>query len=174
MKKILLVLIVNFFIVSCTKANDASNTKESKSKKEKSISAPDFTLKDLEGNKHTLSDYKGKVVLLDFWATYCRACRAKIPYLMKFNEKYKDSGLVIFGMGFEKEKTLKAFDKFAEVNYPILLGDRRIVIKYGVQAIPTTFIMDKEGELVDTIIGFSPGLEKKIESVFLKLLREEE
>ncbi len=176
------VLIILCFLttISC-RANSSSAQKESEKKSEKTnldeeklIAAPDFTLEDTEGNKHTLSDYKGKVVLINFWSINCPPCRAEIPYLMKLYDEYKDEELVILGVGMNRANYLKSFSKLLKINYPILLGDMETALKYGVRAIPTSFIMDRNGELTDTIIGYNKSIGEKTEKTLQELLKEED
>jgi peroxiredoxin len=175
------VLIVLCFLMtfSC-RANNSSNQKASETKNEetivdedKPIAAPDFTLEDTEGNEHTLSDYKGKVVLINFWTINCPACRAEISYLMKSIDKYKDEELVILGVGLNRANYLKSFSKLLKINYPILLGDMETAKKYSILAVPATFIMDRKGELTDTIIGFNKIIGEKMEKTLQELLKEE-
>jgi cytochrome c-type biogenesis protein len=167
--------------VSC-RSNSSSNQKETEKKsgkqdvdKERLIAAPDFTFEDTEGNKHTLSDYKGKVVLINFWVINCPACRAETSFLMKLYDEYKDNkNLVILGVGIGRENYLKAFSKLLKINYPILLGDIEIVKEYSIIGVPTTFIMDKNGVLTDTIVGYNRNMGEKMENTIQELLKEEE
>jgi cytochrome c-type biogenesis protein len=176
----LLIVLCFFMTVSC-RANSSSSQKGSEKKSEKTkvdeeklIAAPEFTFEDTEGNKHTLSSYKGKVVLINFWVVNCPACRAEISYLMKLYDEYKDEELVILGVGIGKKDYLKAFSKYFNINYPILLGDMETAMKYSILAVPTTFIMDRKGELTDTIIGYNKIIGKKMEKTLQELLKEEE
>ena len=182
MNRILFLAIVCFFAASCGRANSTSNKKESETKdgaikteNKDSITAPDFTLEDIDGNEHTLSDYKGKVVLINFWTIYCPSCRLEISNLMKLHEEYKDDKLVFLGVGFDKNKNnLKAFSNLNKINYPILAGDKKTLEEYRIMAVPTTFIMNKKGELSDTIIGYNSRLGKKLEERLLELLENED
>jgi cytochrome c-type biogenesis protein len=182
LNRILFLTIICFFAASCGRANSTSDKKNSETKSEElnientdSIAAPDFTLEDVYGNKHTLSNYKGKVVLINFWAIYCPSCRLEISNLMKLYEKYEDDRLVFLGVGFDKDKNnLKAFSNLNKINYPILAGDKEIATKYRIIAVPTTFIMNEKGELTDTIIGYNNRLGKKIEDRLLELLKNKD
>lgn len=175
-----LIFLCFFMTVSC-RADSTSNQKETKKKSEKTnvneeklIAAPDFTLEDTEGNEHTLSDYKGKVVLINFWAINCPACRAEISYLMKSYDEYKDKELVILGVGMNRADYLKPFSKLLKIKYPILLGDMETAKKYSIFAVPATYIMDRNGQLTDTIIGFNMIIGEKIEKTIQELLKEED
>ena len=110
--------------------------------------APDFTLKDIEGNETKLADFKGKVVLLDFWATWCGPCIMSMPHIQALYEIYKEGDVIILGINsWEKEKDkVEPFLKEHKITYRILLDSNDEVIgKYGVKAIPKFFILDKKG-----------------------------
>ena len=121
--------------------------------------APDFSLPDLTGQKLDLSSYRGKVVLLDFWATWCGPCRRQIPELVALYKKYnKSRGLVIIGVSCDliQGDGVKAVAPFVEefrINYPIALADERLVDSMGVEAIPTTLFVGPDGKLVSRIVG---------------------
>ncbi|RQW03487.1 MAG: TlpA family protein disulfide reductase [Calditrichaeota bacterium] len=121
--------------------------------------APDFALRDSEGKVVKLSDYRGKVVILDFWATWCGPCRMEIPGYVQLYDKFKDDGLVIIGVSLDQGgwEPVKPFMENYKINYPIVLGDRQIVMNYGgINSIPTTFIINREGQVVERKIGARP------------------
>ncbi len=130
--------------------------------------APDFTLKDLSGKDVSLKDFQGKVVLVDFWATWCPPCRNSIPELVGLQERYRDQGLVIIGISLDDpvkadDRFLIAFKKENRINYPILRGGGifRVVEDYfGDEklGIPTMYIIDRKGVIVDRHVGFIPGV----------------
>jgi peroxiredoxin len=118
--------------------------------------APEFALKDLEGGTVALSDYRGKVVLLNFWATWCAPCRAEMPDLVKWQKQYQSSGLRVIGITFPPygRKSVQQAARQLEVNYPILFGTREITDKYRVDGVlPTSFVIDKEGKIRARIPG---------------------
>ena len=121
-----------------------------------SDAAPDFTLYTLDGDEVKLSDYLGKVVILDFWATWCPPCRKGIPDLISIQNEYKDD-LVVIGISLDQPATqdqLIPFIKNYGINYPIVLGDLEVSAAYGnIQAIPTSFIIDQEGNIINKHIG---------------------
>jgi cytochrome c biogenesis protein CcmG, thiol:disulfide interchange protein DsbE len=133
--------------------------------------APDFTLKDISGKDVSLKDYKGKFVLLDFWATWCPPCQTTIVELIDLQNKFKDKGLVILGVSIDDVKTtddkkLAEFVKEKKINYIIMRADARILSAYfGSEQphIPLLKFIDKNGMVVDTHQGYEAGaLEKKL------------
>ncbi len=117
--------------------------------------APDFTLESINGDTIKLSDYRGKVVILDFWATWCRPCVMEIPHYKELYEAYKDSGLAIIGIALDKPQKVVSFVDRFEVNYPIAVGDRSLAAEYGgIRAIPTTFVLDQDGKIYKKYVGY--------------------
>jgi thiol-disulfide isomerase/thioredoxin len=117
--------------------------------------ADDFTLPDLKGVKRVLSSHRGKVVLLDFWATWCGPCRREMPIIAKLNERYAKRGLVVYGVNCsEPHAKAKAFvDKYG-YTFPMLLDrDGSVQTRYQITAIPTVFIVDKKGTVSAHMIG---------------------
>ena len=107
--------------------------------------APDFTLKDADGKTVHLSDYKGKVVLLDFWATWCGPCQIEIPWFMDIERQNKDKGFEVLGVSMDDEgwEAVKPFLAEMNVNYRVVIGnDARRKAYGGVDALPTTFLID--------------------------------
>ena len=118
--------------------------------------APNFTLKTFDGKSVTLSKLKGKVVLVNFWATWCPPCRAEIPDFIEAYKTYKSKGLEIVGIALDQDgwEQVQPFIKEHGMNYPVVLGTQEVVEQYGgIEAIPTTFIIDKKGTVVDRTIG---------------------
>lgn len=118
--------------------------------------APDFTLPTTDGKTLKLSDLKGKVVILDFWATWCPPCRKGIPDLVELKEKYGSKGVEIIGISVDTETKPEVvpFIKEYEINYPVVYGNMNVYQQYGgIRAIPTSFIIDKEGKIVASYEG---------------------
>jgi len=120
--------------------------------------APAWELKDLEGKTVKSSDFKGKVVILDFWATWCPPCRAEIPHFVDLQKTYGDKGLTVIGVSLDEggPKVVKEFSQKFKVNYPMVMGNDKIVSDYGgVEGIPTTFVIDRQGRIVNKHVGYA-------------------
>lgn len=141
---------------SILSVKDSKNSIDKKNQenipKEKAI---DFKLKDLNGKNVSLSDFKGKKVLLNFWATWCPPCRAEMPDIEKLYLEDKDSDLVILAVNLgEDTQTVKSFIDKNKYNFNILLdSDQAVAIKYNIVSIPTSFFIDKEGNIVSKKVG---------------------
>lgn len=140
----------------------------------KSPVAPDFTLAQYQGGNLKLSEQRGNVVLLNFWATWCGPCRTEMPELDKLAKKYAELGVVVIGVNVETEDNgVKAYLSDIPVSFPILLDVNNIASKaYDVQAMPTTVIIDKDGKVRSLHRAYQPGFEKKYEDDINALLAE--
>ena len=135
--------------------------------------APDFVLETIDDETIPLRDYRGKVVVLNFWATWCPPCRREIPDLVALQRDLGDRGLQIVGIALERDSgvdDVRAFAKKMSINYPVGLGDGSIARRYGgVRSLPTTFIIGPEGNIRGQIPGLvteerlRPGLERLLE-----------
>jgi TonB family protein len=124
--------------------------------------APDFTLRDLEGKEVRLASLRGKVVLLNFWTTWCAPCRAEIPLLKKVHEEEKDFALLGVNVG-EDKSLVSDFVEENEVTYPVLLaGKERMVSEYSARAFPTSVVIDKDGVIRAYQTGYSPDAERRL------------
>jgi peroxiredoxin len=117
--------------------------------------APGFALSDAKGASIKLSDYKGRVVLLDFWATWCGGCKVEIPWYMEFENKYKNGGLAVIGVSMDEDgwKSVKPFLEKTKLNYPVVIGNESLAKQYGVDAMPMTLLIDREGKIADSHVG---------------------
>ena len=122
----------------------------------KSAPAPDFTLQSLDGKNVSLSDLRGKAVLLNFWATWCSPCKIEMPWFIELQKQYGSQGLQIVGVAMD-DSSKEDIAKFASdmgVNYPVLLGKEAVGEAYGgVPALPESFFIGRDGKIVDKIIG---------------------
>lgn len=121
--------------------------------------APSWELADLEDKTVRSTDFKGKVVVLDFWATWCPPCRAEIPDFIALQKKYTSQGLTVIGVSVDQAslKTVKAFAEKNGINYPVVLADNKIADSFGgIDGLPTTFIIDRKGNIVKQHLGFTP------------------
>jgi len=133
--------------------------------------APNFLLNTYDGKIIELAKLKGKVVVVNFWATWCGPCRVEIPDFIKVYDAYKTKGLEIIGIALDQDGWLKVnpFVVKNKINYPVVLGTMDVVQKYGgIEGIPTTFIIDKNGNIVDDQVGMLTNgmLEEKIKVLF--------
>ena len=141
---------VTFFVFIMFLFSNSSLAQEKK--------APDFSLKSVDGKIVKLSDYKNKVVIIDFWATWCPPCRRGIPDLIALQKEFKKD-LVVLGISLDTDTKgdVPAFVKDYGINYPIVYGDNATAKLFGgVSGIPTSFLIDKKGNIVDKNVGLVP------------------
>jgi peroxiredoxin len=117
--------------------------------------ALEFTLTDSKGASVKLSDYKGRVVLLDFWGTFCGVCKVEIPWFIEFENKYKQSGLSVIGVSLDKDwKAVNPYVEEKKINYTVVLGNWDLANRFGiVNALPGTLLIDRDGKVADLRIG---------------------
>lgn len=136
--------------------------------------APDFTLKTQSGENLRLEEQRGKVVMINFWASWCAPCREEMPLLEEIYDRYKDTGFTLFGINVEQNP--EAAHKFLEdvgVSFPILFDTESQVSRdYHVNAMPTTVMVDRDGEVRYVNRGFRPGDEEKYRNQVRELIRE--
>src|SRR5712671_6111039 len=121
--------------------------------------APEFALKDANGQTVHLADYRGKVVLLDFWATWCGPCKIEIPWFKEFERQHKDKGFAVIGVAMDDGgwDVVKPFASFMKINYRVVVGNDTLADQYGgIEAMPTTFLIDRDGYIAATHVGLSP------------------
>jgi peroxiredoxin len=136
------------------------------SKSAQSDSVPaDFTLQDMGGKSIKLSDYKGKVVLIEFWATWCPPCRASVPGLEKLYKAYKDKGLVVLAVSMDEGgwDVVQSFVKEYGITYAVLKGTEDVAAQYQVRSIPMLLVVNREGRISKQYLGF--GNDEDLEKV---------
>ena len=156
------VTVFSFLMISQAKQGVSAENKK----------ASDFNLTDLDGKTVKLSDFKDKIIILDFWATHCPPCRKGIPDFIKLYNKYKSNGLVIIGISLDRggAKGVKRFCQSKGVNYPIVIGNYEVTKSYGgIRYIPTTFIIDKNKNIIKKFVGYTSM--SVFESEIKKLLK---
>ena len=137
-------------------------------------SAPDFVLKSSAGNNLRLSEYRGDVVMINFWATWCGPCRQEMPLLDDLYRRYERVGFTLLGVNIDDDsrRAMKMIEELG-VNFPVLFDDGKDVSKlYAVEAMPVTVLVDREGTVRHVHHGYKPGYEEKYLTEIRALLRE--
>ena len=159
---VFMILLLTTAILGCQKTRESndpetrlSDTTNNVKTKNTNNLAPDFTLKLTDGKDIKLSDHKGKIIIIDFWATWCPPCRRGIPDLVEIQKKYQKDVLIIgISLDNETKPDVVPFIKQYGINYPVVYGTMEVVKAYGnIQAIPTSFVVDQSGQIVDKHVG---------------------
>jgi len=131
--------------------------------------APNFKVNDSKGAPVSLADFKGKVVLLNFWATWCHGCGEEIPWFIEYQDKYKSQGLVVLGVSMDDEgwKIVTPFIQEKKMNYVVVIGDKALGDQFGLAAMPMTVLIDRDGKIVTKHEGVvdREACEKEIRSL---------
>lgn len=151
----------------------AQSDTTNQSRKPQKVLAPDFTLKEVNGKSLTLSDLRGKVVVLNIWATWCPPCRKEIPDFIDLQKELGSKGLQIIGVSVDQQgmAVVKPFVKEHGMNYPVMVDNGIIEHEYGpIKYVPTTFVIDREGY----IQGYAPGMLTKeiLKPILIKMLNK--
>jgi len=134
--------------------------------------APDFKVVTTTGQTVTLNSYKDKVLVLDFFATWCIPCRTSVPHLVQINSKYGKQGLQVLGVSADdSERSLKAFRDRHQINYPMSLAGETILKDYGIRSLPVMFLIDRKGRIFDVYIGFTDDIARTMENRIKELLK---
>ena len=166
-------LLVGCFISGCSREPRIPPSAQAVQPDGKRKAAPDFDLKDEYGKSVRLSDYRGKVVLLDFWATWCGPCRIEIPWFSELERQNKNKGFAVLGVAMDDEgwKVIKPFVSELKINYRVLLGNDQASHDYGgLEALPTTFLIDRDGKIAAVHVGlanrkdFENGVEQLLQA----------
>jgi peroxiredoxin len=117
--------------------------------------APDFTLRAIDGTSLRLSDYRGKVILLDFWATWCAPCKEEIPRFVEWQNEYRDRGLQVIGVSMDDSPELaQRFSREFRINYPVAIGTQNITFQYGgILGLPVNFVIGRDGKIKAKHLG---------------------
>jgi len=173
-KRLIIVVLLLVLLVSCSSGNaNKSDTPKLGTLNRKE--AKDFTLPTLDGGAVTLSELKGKVVLLDFWATWCGPCRRSTPIIVSIYNKYHKKSFVALGINLDRESDMDKVTQYVNENnmdYPILINAFSVAEMYKVRGIPGFVLIDKQGRIVIEIEGLVPDLKAKLEQYIEALLEE--
>ena len=137
--------------------------------------APDFTVKTLDDHEITLSKLRGKVVLVDFWATWCGPCRESTPHLIQLYKTYREKGFEVIGMSVDKEDETESVNRFVkamDIPYPVVIAPQEVARNYGVSGLPTSFIIDREGRLREKIPGFNSTIAQHMAAKVAEIISE--
>jgi thiol-disulfide isomerase/thioredoxin len=137
------------------------------------ITAPQFELKDINGRTLRLNDYQGKVVLINFWATWCPPCRAEMPDLVRLQREHRKKGFQIIGITYppERKDRVRRFARSLKVNYPIILGTRQLKARFSSdETLPLTIVIDRDGKVSNIIVGIllREEFDEKIKPLLMK------
>jgi peroxiredoxin len=148
-----------FSVDGCVSQNTRADRHSDVKPATKRNPAPNFEVKDANGQAFHLADYKGKVVLLNFWATWCGPCKVEIPWFIEFEKNYKDRGFAVLGVSLDDDgwEVVKPYIEARKVNYRVALGSIDIERLYGggegIQSLPTSFIIDRDGKVASVHVG---------------------
>jgi len=154
-KKTIFVAALLGTVVACSMSTPPAAEPKVKAENTRNAAA-DFALKDADGKTVKLADYKGKVVLLNFWATWCAPCKVEIPWFIEFEKQYKSEGFSVLGVSMDEEgwKAVKPYLEKSKVNYRMVMGDDAMAQKYGgIESLPTSFVIDRQGRIAATHVG---------------------
>lgn len=151
------VLTVATLTIACSSSSEVEAAPRLKPEKDRKT-APNFALRDSNGATVRLADYRGKVVLLDFWATWCTPCQIEIPWFVEFEQSLKSRGFAVLGVSMDEDgwDAVRPYIQKRRINYRIVLGDDHTGQLYGgVDSLPTTFLLDREGRVAAVHVGLA-------------------
>ena len=166
--------LIRAFLVAATALSLALPTTASAIIK-KGDPAPSLKVVTLSGQNVTLANYKGHVLILDFFATWCAPCRISIPHFISLNRKYNKQGLEILGMSADEDGDKAAVKEFVaekKINYPVAIAGDEMTTDYGIRSLPTVYVINKKGVIVEKYMGFNDDMAKSMEALIKKLLAE--
>ncbi len=168
---LLLCVLLCLVAAGCSKKESASLVE---STAEINAAAPEFALGDIAGRNISLSAFKGKVVLLEFWATWCPPCKASVPAMSALHDKYAQKGFSVIGVsidtGSDALEMVRQFASSHNITYPVLLANETTPKLYNVTSVPTSFLIGKDGKIVDIFRGYSEEFDKLVAAKIEKLL----
>jgi|GEM_PF-1309109 len=169
-------VILFFYFISSKQSQQSEQVGEEKIPESKTSQLPSFTIKTIDGKTITKNDIYGKVVFLNFFATWCPPCKAETPGIVALYNKYSSRGLIVLGISVDQEnptERVKDFVQAYRINYPVAIADREIVRLFGdIRSIPTSFLIDKNGRIRKRLVGYQD--ESTLERLIQHLLEEKE
>lgn len=137
-------------------------------------SSPNFKVISTSGQTISQDNYRGHVLILDFFATWCQPCRQSIPHLVAMNRKYGTQGLTVLGLSVDEdgERVVTAFTNEFHVNYPLALAGDVTTADFGVRSVPIMYVIDKKGKIAEVYRGYSNEMARSLESLIKRLLAE--
>ena len=137
-------------------------------------SAPDFKVISTKGQPISQDNYRGHVLIIDFFATWCQPCRQSIPHLVEMNRKYGKQGLQILGLSVDEdgERAVKAFTDEFRVNYPLALAGDSTTVDFGIRSVPIMYLVDKIGRIAEVYRGYTDEMARSLEQSIKRLLAE--
>lgn len=136
--------------------------------------APNFKVVTTSGQPVSMDNYRGYVLVIDFFATWCPPCKESIPHLVEMNRKYSKQGLQVLGLSLDEdgERVVKSFAEERRINYPVALAGESVQTDFGLRSVPVMFVIDKRGKIAEVFTGFSEGIGRSLENLVRKLLVE--
>ncbi len=168
-KTLFLILVLSVMFLGCKKAEEPKQVAMPGQK------APNFVLRGIDGKRVSLDDFKGKVVLIEFWATWCPPCRASIPEMEALYKEFLGKDFELVGISIDDpadSSVVKEFVKEYNMPYPVALDDGKVSKTYGVVSIPTLYLLDRDHRIVKHYFGYSPGLKDTLAAEIRALLEK--
>lgn len=136
--------------------------------------APNFKVISTSGQAISEENYRGRVLILDFFATWCQPCRQSMPHLVEMNRKYGKQGLQILGLSVDEEgeRAVKKFTEEFRINYPLAMAGDHTTVDFGIRSVPVMYLIDKKGNIVEVYRGYSNEMARSVEQSIKRLLAE--
>lgn len=135
---------------------------------------PDFKVTSTSGQRISEENYRGHVLILDFFATWCQPCRQSIPHLVEMNRKYGKQGLQVLGLSVDEEgeRAVKTFTEGFRVNYPLAMAGEVTMVDFAVRSVPVMYLIDRKGKIAEVYRGYSNEMSRSMEQSIKRLLAE--
>ncbi len=165
---LLILAVCALVLAGCGSGSDTPKTGD----RPATLSGEDFVLTALEGGQLSFADLKGKVVVIDFWATWCKPCITEIPEYNALYQKYKDKPFAFVAIALDSgtPEQVRAFVSAHNITYPVYLGNQQLASHFAVQGLPTTLVLNAEGKVQKKYVGAGPGKIAEIEAIIAQVL----